>query len=140
MALNDAGTDGQVYALAAAIPVTLVGTVAKGDPIGQLNTNPAGWQRANATVGAGTLVHAALVALEAGVAGKVIKASPVAYIEGRFGGACVPGAKVYSHLTAGRYSETKPNATSGDATTEIGVSVTLTGILVHIAGNRSVKP
>jgi len=134
MALADTGANGQIYALAAAIKVTLAGTVAKGDPIGYSS----GWVRADADAAAGP-IHADLVALEAGVSGDVILAAPAAQVSGRFGGACVPGTRVYASAAAGQYTETKPDAASGDATTEIGVSVGLDSIAVNIAGNRSTK-
>jgi len=131
MALADSGLDGTVFALAAAVPVTLAGTVAKGDPISATGV------QADADVAAGPL-HADLVALEAGVSGKVVKAAPIALVSGRISTA-VAGTKVYASAVAGSYTETKPNAAVGDATTEIGVSMAADKILINIAGNRSVK-
>ena len=131
MAFADSGADGTVFALAAAFPMTLAGTVAKGDILAATGV------RADADNAAGPL-HADLVALEAGVSGGVVKVCPVALISGRISGATA-GNKVYSSATAGSYTETKPNAAVGDATTEIGVSIAADKILINIAGNRSVR-
>jgi len=131
MAFADSGAHGTVFAIGLEIPVTLTGTVAKGDPISATGV------RADADVAAGPL-HADLVALEAGSSGGVIKAAGGAVISGRISGA-TKGNKVYASATAGTYTETKPDAAIGDATTEIGVSLAADMILVLIAGNRSVK-
>lgn len=128
----DSGDAGTVFAVVAAIPVTLAGTVVKGDPISATGV------QADADAAAGPL-HADLVALEGGAAGKVIKAAAGAIISGRIDGA-TPGKKVYASATPGLYTETKPDNATDDATTEIGVSLAADTILVLIAGNRSVKP
>lgn len=129
MALADTGADGQVYALAAAIPITLAGTVAKGDLLGYST----GWKRAWGDASA--LIQPRLVALESGVSGNVIKACPVAQVDGRFGSACVPATQLYASNAAGeqgRYTETAPTGASGDSKVVVGFSLTTTGIIVAL--------
>jgi len=129
MALTDAQSGGTVYALAAAYPVTLAGTVSKGDILGY----SAGWKRALATTGA--VIAPRVVALADGVSGGVIKVCPVVLIGGRFS-ACTVGALVYTAegAAAGQYTETKP-VTSGDINAPVGHAVAADMILVSCAGN-----
>ena len=130
MALVDAGGDGEVYAVAAAIQVTLEEAVDKGDPLGYGTT---GWVKACGDVGTGA-VHARVVALEAGGALAVISAAPAALVGGdRFTTAPTPGAPVYvkDGATTGLYSETKPDVANGDIKTVIGYSIDLENILIR---------
>lgn len=128
MAFADSGSAGQVCDAAMRCPVTLHGTVSVGDPLGYDGT---GWVRANATVA--IVIPAELYALEDGVSGDTINASPLAAIAGRISGAS-PGNLVYlGRTTAGRYTETKPS-TTGDITNPIGYSIAADMIIVGMRG------
>ncbi len=105
-------------------PITLSGTVIKGDCIGYSS----GWKRALAT--AGTAIYTRLIALEPGVSGDVIEATHEAVISGFTGG--TPGGAVYNEEGAGvggGYTETAPSTTN-DVKTPIGRILSASEILV----------
>lgn len=123
----DAGSAGTVFALAAAVQVTLESAVVKGDLIGFGTT---GWVKADADLAAGP-IEPELIALQSGAALAIIKASRMAQISGRYTLGTL-GAPLYASGTAGRVTETLP-ATVGDFRGKVGkVMYAGTGVIESI--------
>ena len=125
MALTDAQTPAVIKEGLCPAKITLAGTVTRGDAIGYSS----GWKRALATTG--SVVQLRGVAGDDGVSGDEITAffGPT-LVSGRISGATVGGAVYVAEGTNnGKYTETAPS-TSGDATTQVGVAISATEILV----------
>jgi len=116
MVYADAQAGGTVYALAAAISITLAGTVSKGDLIGYNS----GWVRADGDAH----YHARMVALESGVTGDVIKAAIAAEVGGRLSG-MTAGSPLYTGTAAGKYQESASTAAE-----VVGYAITATEALI----------
>jgi len=127
--LTDAGTAGSVFALAAAVQVTVQAAataIVKGDLIA---FDATGWVKADAT-----LLEPELIALESGAAGAIIKASRMAMVGERYTVATgtVAGVALYvSALAPGEVTETIPT-TAGDFRGKVGK--------IMVAGTATVKP
>lgn len=127
--LADAGGAGSVFALAAAVQVTLESAVTKGDLIGYGTT---GWVRADADLAAGPIVPE-LIALQSGAALGIIKASRMAQVGERYtiNTGTVVALPLYLSGTPGAVTETIP-ATVGDFRGKVGK--------ILVAGTATVKP
>ena len=133
MAYGDTQYGGTVFALAAAIPITLAGTVSKGDAVGYSS----GWVRAFG--GVAGVIQGRLVALQSGVLGDIIMAAFMAEVGGRFS-EMTPGDPLYvSEEDAGQYEEVAPNTTD-DATTIVGYAITADEALIRLTETDSLAP
>ena len=134
--LVDGGGDGEVYAVAAAIPITLTLACDKGDPLGYST----GWKPA---LGDATgVIHGRLVALEAGDALDVIQAAPAAVVGGdRFTTAPTAGLPIYvkDAATPGLYTDVMPDTSSGDVQTIIGYALDTENLLIRFVETDTVK-
>jgi hypothetical protein len=102
-----------------ATPVTLAGTVFKGDAIG---ITAGTWVRADGN--SSPAITGLLVAAEDGISGQIITAYPEAVIDGPTG--ATPGAPIFLSDTAGRYTET-PSTTTAQL---VGFAVSATRIAI----------
>jgi len=125
MPVTDAQSGGTVFAVGPKVPVTLNGTVSKGDLLAPDGT---GYVRADADLAAGPLVPV-LVALEDGVSADVIIAAEAALVSGHYSGG-TKGAALYASGTAGKVTETKPT-TVGDFAGKVGHLVAADLALLH---------
>lgn len=131
MAFTDPGKGRIVRFSGAGLQRTAVigGTVKQGDPIGY-NATPA-LVRADADVAAGP-VQGQFVAGSDGVSTNEIPIGTSGEIEWPATGGATLGGVLYASATAGLWTETKPDAVQGDATTILAV-VTYAGTTRTIA-------
>lgn len=132
MAFEDPGIDRGIWKARAPIEkVSLSEACRVGDVLGKDDDGL--WKRALATVDA--VIQGQKVALEGGVVGEVIDASPNPVVVGYSG--ATPGAFVYvaeeSGVGDGKITETKPTD-SGDADTIVGVVLTASVVVFFLGG------
>lgn len=104
-------------------------TLAEACKVGDVLGYSSGWKRALATTAG--VIQGRVVALQGGASGDVIPVSPHPVVEGYTG--ATPGNPIYvaEGTDNGKVTETIP-ATSGDATTVVGIALSATSVLFHL--------